>query len=58
MAQPESAVEGIMWMFSIIPGIASAVCGVLFLRFPITRAIHKATIEELVRRRTVLSAKP
>ncbi len=52
LVQPESAVVGIMWMFAIIPGIASAICGLLFLRFPITRAIHKATIEELVRRRT------
>jgi GPH family glycoside/pentoside/hexuronide:cation symporter len=49
--QPESAREGIMWMFAIIPGIASVVCGLLFLKFPITRAIHKATIEELARRR-------
>jgi Na+/melibiose symporter-like transporter len=52
MVQPESAREGIMWMFSIIPGIASVVCGLLFLRFPITRAVHLATIEELQRRRT------
>jgi GPH family glycoside/pentoside/hexuronide:cation symporter len=52
MVQPQSAVDGIMWMFAIIPGIASAICGLLFLRFPITRAIHKATIEELARRRT------
>ena len=52
MVQPESALTGIMWMFAIIPGIASAICGLLFLKFPITRAIHKATIEELARRRT------
>jgi Na+/melibiose symporter-like transporter len=52
MVQPEAAREGIMWMFSIIPGLASVVCGLLFLRFPITRAMHKATIEELQRRRT------
>ena len=52
LVQPESAREGIMWMFSIIPGLASFVCGLLFLRFPITRAVHKATIEELRRRRT------
>lgn len=55
MVQSESAREGIMWMFSIIPGIASAICGLLFLKFPITRAIHQATIEELARRRSTLS---
>jgi GPH family glycoside/pentoside/hexuronide:cation symporter len=54
MVQPESALEGIMWMFSIIPGIASLICGLLFLKFPITRAIHQATIEELARRRSTL----
>jgi Na+/melibiose symporter-like transporter len=58
LVQPESAVVGIMWMFSIIPGIASAICGLLFLRFPITRAIHKATIEELGRRRLAALEKP
>jgi GPH family glycoside/pentoside/hexuronide:cation symporter len=51
MAQPESALEGIMWMFAIIPGVASAICGLLFLKFPITRAVHKVTIEKLARRR-------
>jgi Na+/melibiose symporter-like transporter len=58
LVQPESAVTGIMWMFAIIPGIASAICGLLFLRFPITRAIHKATIEELGRRRLAALEKP
>jgi Na+/melibiose symporter-like transporter len=51
LVQPESAVQGIMWMFAIIPGIAAGICGLLFLRFPITRANHQATIEELGRRR-------
>jgi Na+/melibiose symporter-like transporter len=51
LVQPESATTGIMWMFSIIPAIASAACGLLFLRFPITREIHQATIAELARRR-------
>ncbi len=51
MVQPESAREGIKWMFSIIPGLASIACGLLFLRFPITRAMHVATIDELRRRR-------
>jgi GPH family glycoside/pentoside/hexuronide:cation symporter len=51
LEQPESAIRGIMWMFSIIPAMAATVCGFLFLRFPITRAIHEATLEELDRRR-------
>jgi Na+/melibiose symporter-like transporter len=51
LVQPESAVQGIMWMFAIIPGVAAGICGLLFLRFPITRANHQATIEELGRRR-------
>jgi len=51
LEQPESAVRGIMWMFSIIPAMAAAVVGVLILRFPITRAVHESTLEELVRRR-------
>ena len=32
------------------PGVAAGICGLLFLRFPITRANHQATIEELGRR--------
>ena len=40
------------------PGLASFVCGLLFLRFPITRAVHKATIEELRRRRTAEHEEP
>jgi Na+/melibiose symporter-like transporter len=51
LEQPESAVRGIMWMFSIIPAMAAAVVGLLILRFPITRAIHESTLEELDRRR-------
>jgi Na+/melibiose symporter-like transporter len=58
LVQPESAAKGIMWMFSIVPGIASVICGLLFLRFPITRAIHKATIKELGRRRLAALEKP
>ena len=53
--QSESAIAGIMWMFSIIPAIASVICGLLFLRFPITRARHQATLEELSHRRRALS---
>jgi Na+/melibiose symporter-like transporter len=51
LEQPESAIRGIMWMFSIIPATAATVCGFLFLRFPITRARHESTLEELGRRR-------
>jgi GPH family glycoside/pentoside/hexuronide:cation symporter len=51
LEQPESAIRGIMWMFSIIPAIAATVCGLLFLRFPITRATHESTLEELASRR-------
>ncbi len=58
VVQPESAAAGIMWMFSIIPAIASAICGLLFLKFPLTRAMHKATIEELDRRRLAADRAP
>jgi GPH family glycoside/pentoside/hexuronide:cation symporter len=51
LEQPPSAIEGIMWMFSIIPALAAVVCGLLFLKFPITRALHESTLEELERRR-------
>jgi GPH family glycoside/pentoside/hexuronide:cation symporter len=51
LEQSESAIRGIMWMFSIIPAVAATVCGFLFLRFPITRAIHQSTLEELEHRR-------
>jgi GPH family glycoside/pentoside/hexuronide:cation symporter len=51
LEQPESAIRGIVWMFSIIPALAAAVCGLLFLRFPITRAVHESTLRELDRRR-------
>jgi Na+/melibiose symporter-like transporter len=51
LEQPASAIEGIMWMFSIIPALAAVVCGLLFLKFPITRASHDSTLEELERRR-------
>jgi GPH family glycoside/pentoside/hexuronide:cation symporter len=52
ITQPQSALVGIMWMFAIIPAIAAAICGLLFLRFPITRRIHQSILEELGRRRT------
>jgi len=51
LAQPESAIQGIIWMFSIIPALAAVVCGLLFLKFPITRAIHESNLEALDRRR-------
>ena len=51
LEQPESALRGIMWMFAIIPAIASVIAGLLFLRLPLTRAQHEATLAELARRR-------
>ena len=51
LEQPESALRGIMWMFAIIPAIASVIAGLLFLRLPLTRAQHEATLAELDRRR-------
>jgi Na+/melibiose symporter-like transporter len=51
LEQSESALRGIMWMFSIIPAIAAAIAGLLFLRLPLTRAGHEATLAELERRR-------
>jgi len=51
LEQPESALRGIMWMFAIVPAIASVIAGLLFLRLPLTRAKHEATLVELDRRR-------
>jgi Na+/melibiose symporter-like transporter len=51
LEQPESALHGIMWMFAIIPAIASVIAGLLFLRLPLTRARHEATLAELDRHR-------
>jgi Na+/melibiose symporter-like transporter len=51
LEQPESALHGIMWLFAIIPAIASVIAGLLFLRLPLTRARHEATLAELDRHR-------
>ncbi len=51
LEQPESALRGLMWMFSIIPAAASVIAGLLFLRLPLTRTKHEATLRELDRRR-------
>jgi GPH family glycoside/pentoside/hexuronide:cation symporter len=51
LEQPESALRGIMWMFSIIPAIVSVIAGLLFLRLPLTRAKHQATLAALELRR-------
>jgi GPH family glycoside/pentoside/hexuronide:cation symporter len=51
LEQPESALRGIMWMFAIIPAIASVIAGLLFLRLPLTRARHEDTLAALDRHR-------
>jgi GPH family glycoside/pentoside/hexuronide:cation symporter len=49
--QTPEAVRGILVMFCVVPIVFSAIAGVLFLLFPITRARHEQTLAELHRRR-------
>jgi GPH family glycoside/pentoside/hexuronide:cation symporter len=48
--QSPEAIGGIRIMFCIVPAIASGLCAVLLLWFPITRAKHAETLEALAAR--------
>jgi GPH family glycoside/pentoside/hexuronide:cation symporter len=48
--QSPEAIGGIRIMFCIVPAIASGLCAVLLLWFPITRAKHAETLEALAQR--------
>jgi GPH family glycoside/pentoside/hexuronide:cation symporter len=48
--QSPEAIGGIRIMFCIVPAIASGICAVLLLWFPITRAKHAETLEALSER--------
>jgi GPH family glycoside/pentoside/hexuronide:cation symporter len=48
--QSPEAIGGIRIMFCIVPAIASGICAVLLLWFPITRARHAETLEALSER--------
>ena len=50
--QSPEAIRGIRLMFCIVPAIASGICGVMLLWFPINRAKHAATLEALAERHT------
>jgi GPH family glycoside/pentoside/hexuronide:cation symporter len=50
--QSPEAVGGIRIMFCIVPAIASGICAVMLLWFPITRTRHEATLEALAERHT------
>ncbi len=54
--QSPEAIGGIRFMFCIVPAIASGICGVLLLRFPITRAKHRTTLEALAARHAARDA--
>jgi Na+/melibiose symporter-like transporter len=49
--QTPEAIDGIRVMFCLVPIASAAAAALLFLRFPITRARHRATLEVLHRRR-------
>ena len=52
--QSPEAVAGIRIMFCIVPAIASGLCAVILLRFPITRETHAATLDTLAERHAAL----
>jgi len=52
--QSPEAVAGIRIMFCIVPAIASGLCAVILLRFPITRETHTATLDTLAERHAAL----
>ena len=49
--QTHEALQGIRIMFCIVPAVSCVITAVILLWFPITRARHRSTLEELYSRR-------
>ena len=49
--QPQSALDGIKWMFTLMPAVLILGGALLFLWFPITRTTHAAAMDVVMERR-------